>query len=122
MSRIFHITGRADWAAAQAAGQYTAPSLQSEGFIHLSTVEQVIAVANSFYMGQVDLVLLSVDTGKITAPLKWEPPIGLPPPGGATDQQLFPHLYGPLNLPAVVAVINFPPGEHGRFELPEELR
>jgi uncharacterized protein (DUF952 family) len=122
MSRILHITRRADWAAAQAAGQYTAPSLQSEGFIHFSTAEQVIAVANSFYAGQVDLVLLSVDTVKLTAPLKWEPPIGLPPPGGVTDQPLFPHLYGPLNLSAVVVVINFPPGGDGRFELPEELR
>lgn len=122
MSHIYHITRRDDWLAGKAAGQYTAASLASEGFIHFSTAAQVPAVANSFYQGQDDLVLLVVETEQLIVPLKWEAPIGLPPPSGATDQELFPHLYGPLNLAAVQRVLDFPPGPDGLFHLPKELR
>ncbi len=122
MSTILHILNQKDWQAAQAAGKYRPPSLINEGFIHFSTNAQAVAVANSFYKGQTDLLLLKVDVEKLTAPLKWEPPVGLPAPSGHTAQELFPHLYGALNLNAVIDVINFPLNANGIFELPDSLK
>lgn len=117
---ILHITPRADWETAQTAGEYRAASLEHEGFIHFSTAEQVIGVANAFYRGQRDLVLLIIDPARLAADLRWEPPAH---PGARVDVpdasgDLFPHLYGPLNLDAVNAVIDFPPREDGAFDMP----
>lgn len=122
MSIIFHILNQKDWQAAQATGEYRPASLINEGFIHFSTNQQAVAVANTFYKGQADLLLLKVDVEKLTAPLKWEPPVGLPAPSGHTAQELFPHLYGVLNLSAVIDVIKFPLNANGIFELPEKLK
>jgi uncharacterized protein (DUF952 family) len=95
---ILHITSRTAWEAAQQAGAYTAPSLETEGFIHFSTPEQVAWVAQRFYAGQTDLVLLEVDPALLAAELRYEESV----PG-----QWFPHLYGALNLDAVRAVRPF---------------
>lgn len=110
MSTIFHITSRTDWAAAQAAGAYTADSLASEGFIHCSTAAQVIATADRIFKGRRDLLLLSVDSARVKAEIRHENLEG--------GTQLFPHIYGALALDAVVAVHEFPPREDGSFALP----
>lgn len=121
--RIYHITTRAAWQAAQAHGQYIAPSLATEGFIHFSRANQVTGVANAFYAGQNGLVLLEVDVARLSADLRWEPPAH---PGGVAPQvqphadDLFPHLYGPLNLDAVRAVRLYPQ-PHRAFPLPAWL-
>ncbi len=103
---IVHITTRDEWAAAQPAGSFRAASLDSEGFIHCSTWQQVLAVANLFYRGRGDLLLLRIDESRLHAPLKWEAPAH-PDPGQAgefDETDRFPHIYGELNLDAVVAV------------------
>lgn len=112
--RIYHITPRAAWDAAQSVGQYTAPSLESDGFIHFSRADQVNGVYQAFYRGQPGLVLLEVDTTRLSADLRWEPPAhpgGAAPPSLPPAESLFPHLYGPLNLDAVVAVHELVNGE-----------
>lgn len=115
---IFHITSKEEWSGAQAKGEYTAPSLASEGFIHLSTDRQVVNVADAFYRGRTDLVLLAVDESKLTAELKWEAPAG-PPAETISESDLFPHLYGPLNLDAVASILGFQPNPAtGAFTLP----
>jgi uncharacterized protein (DUF952 family) len=91
---ILHITTRGAWEAARAAGRYEPPSFAPEGFIHFSDPHQVAAVAKARYAGVDDLVLLHVDTKRLTAPLKYE----------AADGDSFPHLYGALNLDAVTDV------------------
>ncbi len=116
---ITHITTRAQWEQAQKAGEYRAPSLQDAGFIHFSYPHQVVGVANAFYRGQAGLVLLAVDSTRLTAELKNEPPYH----PSASDEapapdNLFPHLYGALNLDAVTAVHDFPPNVDGSFNLP----
>jgi ribosomal-protein-serine acetyltransferase len=118
---IYHITSWVEWEAAQAAGQYRAPSLETQGFIHLSREGQVVPVADALYRGQQGLALLCVDPSRLRAELKYEPPDGTAP---AVDDQtsLFPHLYGPLNLDAVLRVLDFPAGDDGRFSLPADLR
>jgi uncharacterized protein (DUF952 family) len=115
---ILHITSKQDWSSAQAKGEYTAPSLAAEGFIHFSTDQQAVNVANAFYKGRTDLVLLVVDEAKLTAELKWEAPAG-PPADNISQADLFPHLYGPLNLNAVASVLDFQPDPtNGTFTLP----
>jgi uncharacterized protein (DUF952 family) len=117
---IFHITSRLEWLAAQARGDYRAPSLRIEGFIHMSTSKQVLHVANAFYRGQSDLVLLVVDEARISSQVKWEAPAGAPASGISQDDK-FPHVYGPLNLDAVVDVLDFNPDANGNFQLPASL-
>lgn len=109
---ILHITTRASWAEAKRAGYYTSPSLNTEGFIHFSAVNQAVEVANFLYWGRTDLVLLCVAPDKLTAELKVEA-FGTPEP--------YPHLYGPLNLSAVVSVLEFSPSQDGTFQLPTAI-
>ena len=85
--RLFHIATRAAWDAARAAGEYRPPSLASDGFIHLSTDRQWLAVANQLYRGQPDLVLVWIRYW-------FEPEVKFE----RVDGELFPHLYGPLRL------------------------
>jgi uncharacterized protein (DUF952 family) len=122
MSLIVHIVSRYDWEDARAAGEYRAESLESQGFIHCSTPEQVTRVANAVYHGQTGLALLVIETDRLAAPLKFEPPVhpaaGRPETGSA---ELFPHLYGALNLDAVVRVVDFPPQPDGTFALPDAV-
>lgn len=112
---IYHIIAREDWQAAQQAGQYSPPSLAQDGFIHTSTLAQVIDTANRFYPAQTGLVLLAIDTDALQATLRFDPVTT----HGA--EQRFPHLYGPLNLDAVVGVVEFAPGPDGIFTLPAGL-
>lgn len=97
--RIVHLCLEADWQAAQIAGEYRAASLAQEGFIHCSRPAQIAEVARRFYRGVTGLVLLQIDTRRLAQELHWE----------LSDGQIFPHLYGPLNLEAVVAVLPFSP-------------
>jgi phosphoethanolamine N-methyltransferase len=96
---IFHITDTSTWAASQAAGNHTSSSrglsLADEGFIHCSTAGQVEGVLARFYNGVEDLLLLHVDPDRLTSPLRYDDV-----PGAGT----FPHVYGPINLDAVVHV------------------
>lgn len=116
MTKIYHITKRKEWEASVSSGSYVAESLKSDGFIHFSRADQLLQVANSFYFKQDKLVILRVDTEKLMSELKDEPPLEVPMSGVH-----FPHLYGELNLDAVEAVVDFPCGEDGKFELPKDL-
>jgi len=105
MESIVHICKRSEWEAAQRAGQYEAGSLLTEGFIHCSRPHQVIEVANRYFLGTQNLILLWIDPLKLSSELRWE----------ASDGDVYPHLYGPLNLDAVTAVLNFASGSDGKF-------
>ncbi len=103
---VYHITTRLAWEAATADGVYRAPSLASQGFIHFSKEEQVQRVAEAVFRGQTGLVLLTVNSALLDAELRLEAPdTGVP----AThhEAELYPHLYGALNVAAVVAVEDF---------------
>ena len=117
---ILHVTTRKAWIDATRLGEYSASSLQADGFIHASALSQVLPVAAKFYKGQTGLVLLEIDPKRLASQLKWEPPTGGPPPG-VPEGDAFPHIYGPINLDAVVQVLDFEPGENGEFSLPASL-
>lgn len=105
---IYHITTKKELDEAQAKGEYTAPSLATEGFIHCSTAKQVAPVANAFYKGQHGLILLKIDENRIKPQVKWEAPAG-PPADGINESDLFPHIYGAINLDAIASVLDFEP-------------
>ena len=103
---LLHIVARDEWET-NADTDYAPSSLASEGFIHLSTTEQVVATANRFYRGQEGLVLLEIASERLTRPLRFDDVPG---------HGIFPHLYGPLNRDAVVRVLSFEPEPDGSFK------
>jgi uncharacterized protein (DUF952 family) len=107
ITRIFHVCAPAAAAAALAQGEYRAPSLGTEGFIHLAQAHQVRGVVDRYYEGQTGLVVLVVAPELLRVPLRFEAPASmsrLAAAPAADASQLFPHLYGPLNSDAIVEV------------------
>ena len=105
MSRlILHITTAPEWVAAQVAGEYRAPSLETEGFIHCSTPAQVVHVGDWFYRDIPDLLLLCIDADQLTSEILWEA-------SADTFAGEFPHVYGPIALTTVRAAYPWPRGE-----------
>ncbi|NJK81147.1 MAG: DUF952 domain-containing protein [Chloroflexaceae bacterium] len=113
MATIFHITTAPHWEQALQSGIYRVESLITEGFIHCSTRQQVGWVAERFYRAQADLILLTIDEGKVQVPVRYEPPSE-----DATSCERFPHIYGPLNVDAVTAVTPLPLAADGAVQLP----
>jgi uncharacterized protein (DUF952 family) len=94
MSVIYHLVTRETWEAAE-PGPYRAESLATEGFIHCSHSHQVAWAANRFYGQQENLLVLCIDSARLTSPLREE----------AVDSgEMFPHIYGPVDRSAVVEV------------------
>ncbi len=110
---VAHITSAAECLAALSTGSYMTPRLQTQGFIHCSafSADQLLAVADVLYAGQAGLVVLLIDPGRRTHEVQYE---DTESPG-----QFFPHVYGPLDLEAVTAVLDFPPRPDGTFRLPD---
>ena len=116
---IYHITSQTAWDNAQTQGEYLAPSLAVEGFIHCSTIVQVLPVANNFYKGQTGLIVLVIDPDLLSSKLQWEAPSErVPSPKDVAEGQKFPHIYGPLNLNAVTKTVDLESTEDGKFVLP----
>ena len=93
---IYHVTNRNEWELALKKGFFDEPSLFTEGFIHNSTETQVNGVLERYYKDQTDLLLLHIDETKLVAELKYE----LAP----SVNELFPHVFGNINLDAVVLI------------------
>ncbi len=93
---IYHVTTKAHWNEALLKGYFDEPSLATEGFIHNSTEAQVPGVLERYYKGKTDLILMHIDESKLTAELKYE----LAP----SVNELFPHVFGNINLDAVTKI------------------
>jgi uncharacterized protein (DUF952 family) len=90
---IYKICPETLWRAAEKAGRFDgAPVDLADGFIHFSSGEQVRETAARYFAGEHGLLLVAVDMDALGDALRWEPSRG---------GQLFPHLYGPLDLAAV---------------------
>jgi uncharacterized protein (DUF952 family) len=96
MPLIYHITTASQWKAAQQKGNYESAALAEEGFIHCSQETQVAGVLDRYYKDTNDLIKLVIDTDKLKSQLiyEWSP----------STADTFPHVYGPINLDAVVKV------------------
>jgi uncharacterized protein (DUF952 family) len=113
LGRIFHIIPQAAWQAAKEKGSYEPSSLAKQGFIHFSLAKQICAVADFNYRGVTDLLLLEIDEALVKHEMKYE---------DLWDEgQDYPHLYGPLDINAVVHVHAFSPGADGTFKLPRSF-
>ena len=105
MKIIVHICSSDEWQAAQKAGVYRSASLDVEGFIHCSRLDQVVDVANRYYGNRTDLLLLRIDPSCLAAKLRWE----------ASDDGIYPHVYGPIQIDCITSVSKFLPDEEGIF-------
>jgi uncharacterized protein (DUF952 family) len=110
---IYRISNNYDWEIAQENNCFISEDLIHEGFIHCSTVNQILKVANSLYRGQTNLVLLEIEEHRLNAPLKWE--------DTHDSGELFPHIYGPICGEAIARCLNFIPDLTGNFSLPDNL-
>lgn len=107
---LYHITSRENWAEAEIKRSYRATSLTTDGYIHLSTDKQLLATANRFFPGKSDLLVLAVNEKNLECEVKYE----------EADGDSYPHLYGELNVDAVVEVVALPVTTSGEFDVPAE--
>jgi uncharacterized protein (DUF952 family) len=110
---LLHLCGVDDWSRARARGEIhpeaSGPGIDAP-FIHLSTPEQVHLPANRLYRGRDDLVLLHIDPARLDSLVRWEAGVPTDP-----ESMLFPHLYGPLPVRAVIKVTAYLPAPDGAF-------
>jgi uncharacterized protein (DUF952 family) len=105
---VYKIVATEEWGEAKAAGVFEGASVdRADGFIHFSTAEQAPDTAAKWFAGRDDLTLAAVDADALGGDLRWEPSRG-----GA----LFPHLYAPLPMNAVVWSRPLPLGPDGRHD------
>lgn len=98
MPIIYHVTTSGEWNDAKKKGYYEHPSLKNEGFIHCSHEHQLAGVLERYFAGKTDLVKLVIDTDKLTSKFvfDWSPSLA----------DTFPHVYGPVNVDAVIKTEN----------------
>ncbi|HEY3404655.1 MAG TPA: DUF952 domain-containing protein [Ohtaekwangia sp.] len=109
---IYHITTDEQWAEAKRLGEYKHQSLDSEGFIHCSSRDQVVKTANRYFMDLPVILILQIEEEKLTSRLIYEP---------STGGELFPHVYGSINLEAVSGVVKEGRSSDGFFHLANTL-
>ena len=95
---IYHVTTLKEWEAAKIKNEYKPVNFEQDGFIHCSVEKQIPGVLDRFYKGQTGLVKLKIEKEKVQRPVLFELAIDL--------DELFPHIYGALNLDSVVEVSN----------------
>lgn len=97
MPIIYHVTTAAEWKAAEEKGFYETPSLKEEGFIHCSQENQVAGVLERYFAGKTDVIKLVIDSEKLSNRFvfEWSP----------STADTFPHVYGPIDLEAVIDVV-----------------
>jgi uncharacterized protein (DUF952 family) len=110
MTTLYRILSREAFQAAQKRGAFlgSAHDLR-DGFIHFSAEHQVVETAAKHYAGQSDLMLLWVDDDLLGPLLKWERSRG---------DELFPHLFGPMTMAAVLRAEPLPLGSDGKHVFP----
>lgn len=109
--KIYKICPASAWREAERQGVYTGSADDTrDGFIHFSTAAQVPETLRKHYVGQRALFLVEVDADALGAELRWE---------RSRNDELFPHLYGELDLGAVLSVINLNTRSDGSHDVPE---
>jgi uncharacterized protein (DUF952 family) len=110
MSLIYKILPREAFEAAKASGAFVGAGIDlADGSIHFSTALQVHETARLHFRDKPDLVIFSVESEELGEALKWEPSRG---------GQMFPHLYGPLDVALIREAAPAPLGADGAPVLP----
>jgi uncharacterized protein (DUF952 family) len=108
---IYKICPASAWREAERQGVYRGSADDArDGFIHFSTASQVAETAKKHFFGQTGLFLIAVDADKLGQALRWE---------RSRNNELFPHLYGELDLGAVTGVLNMHARSDGSHDIPE---
>jgi uncharacterized protein (DUF952 family) len=108
---IYKICPASAWREAERQGVYRGSPVDiRDGFIHFSTAPQVAETARKHFFGQTGLFLIAVDADALGDALRWEP---------SRNDELFPHLYGELDLGAVTRVLSMRARSDGYHDLPE---
>ena len=107
---IYHIARKTSVQDLSDGEEYTGDTLKTEGFIHCSTAAQVMVVANQRFKGQSGLVLLCIEMDLVNPEIRFENLEG--------GNNLFPHIYGPLNREAIRKIVELTPGKDGDFTFP----
>ncbi|MCG7394829.1 DUF952 domain-containing protein [Microvirga sp. ACRRW] len=111
MRIIYKISPESLWREAERLNSFGgAPIDIQDGYLHFSTENQVRETATRHFAGQGDLLLIAIDADKLGSALRYEPSRG---------GDLFPHLYAPLALSAVLWVKPLPLGPDGRHVFPD---
>ena len=111
MVKIYKICSAAAWREAEREGVFRGSADDvRDGFIHLSSAAQVAETARKHFFGVTDLLLIEVDADALGGALRWE---------RSRNAELFPHLYGKLDLAAVTAVHEIKPRPDGYHDIPE---
>jgi uncharacterized protein (DUF952 family) len=100
VTEILHVARAAEWRAAADGYVYAPSAFADEGFVHCCTPEQLDYVLDTHFRDERDLVLLTIEPTSLSSRIEWEP---RPGPEGP-----FPHVYGPLDVRAVVEVATLP--------------
>ena len=112
MPFLYQLIHETDWDVARPTGEVKPASLCEEGYIHcFGSKEQLERAANRFYPGQRGMMVLELDTAMISSPLKHEP---------NRSGEIYPRIYGPLNVEAVVRVQEMSIDDAGRLYLTDE--
>jgi uncharacterized protein (DUF952 family) len=108
-AHLFHVCSEDEFRQARALGVHRPASLASDGFVHLARATQVMPVLHHFFAGRDDLALLAIDPARLAHELKFEAaaPVGAQP-ASRDEGDSFPHVYGPLNLEAIVDAVRLP--------------
>ena len=101
-----HLTPADWWEAADPGAPLGSPSLETEGFVHCTTgADEIVATANRHYREDPrPFVVLTLDLGRITSPVRVEDARGI-----------YPHVFGPIDRAAIVAVRPMPRAGDGTF-------
>ncbi len=110
---IYHLTSEAEWDMALSIGEYQPQQFARDGFIHFSYLYQLVDVANRFYRGGKDLVVVAIEPSSLPCEVIAE--------NLESGTELFPHIYGKLPLNAAIEVMAFPCNLDGSFALPRQL-
>ena len=111
MPTIYKICPASAWREAERQGVYRGSADDArDGYIHFSTAAQVAETARKFFTGQTGLFLIEVDVDALGSALRWE---------RSRNDELFPHLYGELDLGAVNGVQDLPSRADGSHAIPE---
>lgn len=92
---IYHIVLPETWEIFREKDFYEAESLHTEGFIHCSFAEQIEGVLGRYYQGVEKVLILTIDSEKLTSKLVNEP---------STNNEIYPHIYGQINHDAIVEI------------------
>lgn len=121
MKMIYHLTTEKEFFAQLESEEYVSAGFPAEGFMHFSQEHQILGVADRFYREAASPILLVVEIEKLTAPVKYEPPIHphadkrLNFESEVEHSDLFPHLYGKLNKTAIVDILPMRRDANGNY-------